>query len=163
VTPDQIIAVWRSGGTLRWHANQSHALRQSQDSVAGHQCRTAQLLFALHPAPTCDLIFAALHHDAAEAGTGDLPAPAKRRWPTLKCAYQQAEAGVQADLGLLFALTRAEQDWLALADRMDALLWVQHIDPAATLRPDWHAHVNDVLKRAAALGCSHAVMEVLSA
>jgi hypothetical protein len=159
----QIKAIWASGATLRWHTNPSHALRQSQDSVAGHQCRCAQLLLCLNPTASARLISVVLHHDVPEAIVGDLPGPAKRRWPDLKAASVAAENDRLADLGLITMtnLTKEEQAWLGLVDQFDSYLWVRHIDPARLESPDWKAHRVNVMFRAAELGCGSVVAEIL--
>ena len=103
-------------------------LRHSGDCIDKHQQRVATLCLSLsaaigHQVYMGDLMRAAMHHDAAEAVLGDMPAPAKARFPALAAAYAKAELQVLTEMGLTWSLTRQEDAMLRLCDRLDAWQW----------------------------------------
>jgi 5'-deoxynucleotidase YfbR-like HD superfamily hydrolase len=69
------------------------------------------------------LLTAARYHDEAERQLGDMPAPAKERFPALAAAYAKAELQVLTEMGHVWNLSRKESDILALCDKLDAWLW----------------------------------------
>ena len=110
---------------LRWHAHEDHRLRDSGDDIDTHQSRVAFLCISLaayigHPLHDSDLPQAALHHDEAERVLGDMPGPAKDRFPALAAAYAKAELHVLTEMGMNWTLTRKENDMLTLCDKLDA-------------------------------------------
>jgi hypothetical protein len=119
----------------RWHSNPVAALRNSGDTVNAHARRVQTLCHGLaahlgHPLIYSDLLRAALYHDAAEAVLGDMPSPAKERFPALAAAYEKAELAVLIEMGHTWNLTRLESDMLCLCDKLDALLWARHCQAA---------------------------------
>ena len=103
-------------------------LRHSGDCIERHQQRVVTLCLSLsaaigHQVYMGDLMRAAMHHDAAEAVLGDMPAPAKARFPSLAAAYAKAELQVLIEMGLTWSLTRQEDAMLRLCDRLDAWQW----------------------------------------
>jgi hypothetical protein len=115
---------------LRWHASSDDRLLLSGDTIAAHQARVATLCYSIaaamgHALTDRDLIYAALHHDAAKAVLGDMPGPAKERFPELAAAYAKAELAVLIEMGLTWNLTRREQDMLDLCDKLDAYTWAR--------------------------------------
>jgi len=116
---------------LRWHAHADHRLRSSSDDIHGHQCRVAMLCHSLaayisHPLHDSDLPHAALRHDEAERVLGDMPGPAKDRFPALAAAYAEVEKQVLTEMGYDWTLTDKEQDMLTLCDKLDAWLWARN-------------------------------------
>lgn len=116
--------------TRRWHNQTNVALRDSLDLVADHQARVADLCHSLaarigHKLTGSDLIHAALHHDAAEAVLGDMPAPVKDKFPKLAAAYVEAENQVLADMGLAWKLSEKEEAMLHICDKLDAYRWAR--------------------------------------
>lgn len=111
----------------RFHAHPNDRLRNSGDTIKRHQNRVALLCLricsAIDARLSPDLSRAAKNHDAAEQVIGDMPGPAKERFPALAAAYAKAELEVLAEMGLTWTLTRQEADILALADKLDAWLW----------------------------------------
>ena len=75
--------------------------------------------FAISPA----LEYAAKHHDEAERFLGDLPGPAKRRFPELAAEYAKAETIILAEMGHRWTLSRVETAILQICDKLDAVLW----------------------------------------
>jgi 5'-deoxynucleotidase YfbR-like HD superfamily hydrolase len=135
----------------RWHSNADPRLRDTLDTIAAHQARVATLCHSLaaamgHALTDSDLIRAALHHDAAEAVLGDMPGPAKERFPALAAAYAKAELAVLIEMGLTWNLTRREQDMLDICDKLDAYTWARKHGAtgdewdAARGKLHWRAH-----------------------
>jgi 5'-deoxynucleotidase YfbR-like HD superfamily hydrolase len=75
-----IMQVLRSGKVMRYHNTQ---ITDKQD-MAQHQWEVAVILEHIYPKCSKELLMWALIHDAAEALTGDIPAPVKRASPELK-------------------------------------------------------------------------------
>ena len=115
----------------RWHCHPDPRLRNSGDTILNHQARVAALCDRFAVALGFDedrareLDFAAWHHDEAEKIVGDIPGPAKDRFPALAAAYAKAELEVFNDMGLNWSLTRQEADILHLADKLDGELWAR--------------------------------------
>ena len=140
---------------LRWHCNADPRLRNSGDTVNAHARRVQMLCHGLaaflgHDLLRSDLLFAALHHDAAEAVVGDMPGPAKERFPALAAAYEKAELAVLIEMGLTWNLTRLESDMLHLADKLDAYLWARHCNAADS--DEWRRAEAKLWDRAHKLG-----------
>lgn len=70
-------------------------------SVGEHSFGVAWFVMLLtQGAPTVDLLYAAISHDAAEAVVGDVPAPTKRAVPGLKTALDKYEDEITNAFGL---------------------------------------------------------------
>jgi 5'-deoxynucleotidase YfbR-like HD superfamily hydrolase len=115
---------------LRWHANADRRLRDSGDTIDGHQMRVVSLCVSLaasigHPLHDSDLPLAAIKHDEAERVLGDMPGPAKYRFPALAAAYAEVEKQVLTEMGYDWTLTDKEQDMLTLCDKLDAWVWAR--------------------------------------
>ena len=116
---------------LRWHAHADHRLRDSGDDIDGHQLRVASLCVSLaarigYQLHDNDLVDAALHHDEAERVLGDMPGPAKDRFPALAAAYAKAELQVLTEMDINWTLTLKENDMLTLCDKLDAWQWARN-------------------------------------
>jgi 5'-deoxynucleotidase YfbR-like HD superfamily hydrolase len=127
----------------RWHC---HPLRNSGDIVSAHSARVASLCQSLaarigYPLHDSDLLRAALHHDDAEQVLGDMPAPAKARFPALAAAYAKAELQVLTEMGKTWNLTRTEDDILTLCDKLDALMWMDRCGYTGADRDDDEAQL----------------------
>jgi 5'-deoxynucleotidase YfbR-like HD superfamily hydrolase len=124
---------------LRFHASQDARLRNHGDTISLHQIRVHQMCFdiarSLGVRVSPDLDTAALYHDEAEKVLGDMPGPAKERFPSLAAAYAKAELQVLTEMGLTWNLTRQEADILALADKADA--WLIACRVGAADDPEW--------------------------
>lgn len=154
MTPQEMVDAARANldnSPRRWHSNANIDLRDSLDTIAAHQARVSDLCHSLaarmgHDLTRSDLLHAALHHDAAEAVLGDMPGPAKDRFPALAAAYAKAELSVLVEMGLTWNLTRREQDMLDLCDKLDAYCWARRHGAtgdewdAARGKLHWRAH-----------------------
>jgi len=113
----------------RWHCYPDERLRNSGDTIDGHQTRVWKLCVefavALKLKDRSELIFAAINHDEAEKVLGDMPGPAKERFPALAAAYAEAEKIVMYEMGLQWSLTDQEAAILHLADKLDGELWAR--------------------------------------
>ena len=115
----------------RWHCYPDARLRNSGDTIERHQieverfCRQFSWALKLDTGRRAELLHAARHHDEAETVLGDIPGPAKARFPALAAAYEEAEREVLADMGLSWSLTPQEAHILHLADKLEAELWAR--------------------------------------
>jgi len=91
------------------------------ETVGHHTCNVMALLFFLFDDhPPLYLVRHALHHDAAELVTGDIPATAKWRFSSLAKAVEAAEHEVAEAVNLENAeLEPLHRDILKYADIMD--------------------------------------------
>jgi hypothetical protein len=138
----------------RWHSNPDPRLRLSGDTVDAHQIRVVTLCHSLaahmrHDLVRSDLLKAARHHDAAEAVLGDMPKPAKDRFPALAAAYAKAELQVLTEMGLTWNLSRKEADMLHLCDCLDH---IQFARSCGVTGPEWDAALAKLRRIAAGLG-----------
>ena len=125
----------------RWHANAKPELRDSFDTIEAHQIRVASLSHSLaafmgYPLTDSELMHAALHHDEAERFLGDIPSPAKARFPMLAEQYEIAERAILAEMDLSWTLTPKESQMLHLCDKLDAYTWARKHGAHG---PDWDA------------------------
>ena len=156
MTPQEMAEAARGNfdtSPLRWHSHPDARLRLSGDTVRGHSLRVRGMVARLsidmgrHASP--DLLFAAEHHDDAEAVLGDMPGPAKDRFPALAAAYAKAELQVLIEMGLTWNLTRDEAAILDLADKLDAQLWAMRCGVDG---PEWEAARAKLRRMAERLG-----------
>jgi 5'-deoxynucleotidase len=132
--------ILRGGYCTRWHAHPD--LAHIRETLAAHHARVAQIIFALHPAPSLALIDAALHHDCGEPWLGDVTGPAKRNRPDLAKILGRVEAAHRAALGLPdWDLSPQDRLWLEYADRRAALAHVSHVAPHLLTAPAWRAEI----------------------
>lgn len=134
--------ILRGGYCTRWHANADMA--HIRETLAEHHARVAQIILALHPAPSLKLIDAALHHDAGEPRVGDVPWPVKRDNPALAAMLDKAEEVARRDLGCQVDLTASDTAWLKMADRLAGWMHVSHSAPSRLTDADWrrdHTHL----------------------
>ena len=125
----------------RWHANSNPNLRDSFDTIDAHQRRVSVLCHSLaafmgYPLTESDLLHAASNHDEAKRVLGDIPSPAKARFPKLAEQYEIAENVILAEMGLYWILTPKEAQMLHLCDKLDAYTWARN---HGTHGPEWDA------------------------
>lgn len=110
-----------TGTTKRYHV-----VPGIEQTVAEHSWGVAMIILALHPAPSCKLVRAALTHDCAEKYTGDLPATAKVDNRQLKIEMDRVEEHWLRELGVEAQLDEFDAKWLKTADTMELVLFCQH-------------------------------------
>ncbi|HEY0213731.1 MAG TPA: hypothetical protein VGC40_09115 [Paenirhodobacter sp.] len=120
-----LFTILRGGDCTRWHANPD--LADIRETLAEHHARVAQILLAIHPAPSLALIDAALHHDAGEPKCGDLPAPFKRENPEIARAHTDFEVRELVRLGVAPGISERDEAWLKMADRIAAFAHVAQV------------------------------------
>ena len=126
----------------RFHSNAAPALRNAGDCIERHQWRVQDLCRRIlaHRAeePSAELIRAALYHDEPERALGDIPGPAKERFPEIAAAFAKAEATVMAEMGIApFQLSPDERATLHLADKADA--WRTAVEAGQGETEEWRA------------------------
>lgn len=115
----------------RWHCHPDDRLRNSGDTIDAHQFRVSVMCdkFAISlkfpDSRREELFFAARNHDEAEKVLGDMPVPAKERFPALAAVYAEAEKTVLLEMLLHWSLTDQEAAILHLADKLDAEIWAR--------------------------------------
>lgn len=133
----KIFEAFIAGSTVRWHTNER--LSGSHDRLDGHCARVARIIMMLNPAPSPELIFAALTHDDGEHRIGDLKGDAKSMLPDeVRACFERIEEKAIIDIwGRGANLVGDELLWLKFADRFDAVIWAAFHAPDLMLRPDW--------------------------
>jgi len=152
-------AILSGGYCTRWHANAD--LAHIRETLAEHHARVAQIILALHPAPSLALIDAALHHDAGEPSVGDVPWPVKRDNPALAKALKGAEDAELRRIGCYVELAPEDAAWLKLADRLAAIMHVKHVAPHLLERQDWHDDCCSTILMAGKLGVMDTVESLM--
>jgi hypothetical protein len=154
--------LYLSGSVRRWHMNPAMACTGQTD--ADHQGRCVQLLFALHPGPSADLVRAVATHDVGELVTGDLSHDFKEQNTDFAAVHATFEGWARRSIcGPDPVLTPDDIRWAKLVDRLEAAAWCLHTNPA-----EYNRHAAPYLKAegpmlAAAddLGCGTAVRGLL--
>lgn len=94
-----------------------------QQNVGEHSFSVLAILDFIEPLCSKELWRAALHHDALEAITGDIPATAKWRYPELSEALKGIEKHLNLEYDLEHQLSSDEADALKYADSMELILY----------------------------------------
>ena len=126
---------WRATFTRRWHANPD--MCHSIDPVGWHSGRMGVL--ALHiwgSAASRDLLAACLCHDLGEHMTGDVAWPAKQD-SALGAALDRIEEQSLHEMGMAYSITPDDLRKLKFLDRLDAYLWVLHVNPGILDGDGW--------------------------
>ena len=143
--------IHRSGYVRRWHSNPD--LAHITETLAHHHGQVAQIIFELHPNPSVDLIYEALHHDCGELVTGDVPYPAKQESRELTELLDKAEGDARKKMGCpCERLSFSDVCWLKFADRLQSYRHAQRVAPHALKRKDWRDLLEWIMKEADALG-----------
>lgn len=119
----KVLYAFAASQTKRWHA-EAHVVR-NQD-VAQHSWGVAMWISILHPAPSANLLKAALHHDLGERLAGDMPFWAKKYNPEMAAMLARVEEQVLIKHGLQTTACLSEDDrnWLKGSDMLDAWLFL---------------------------------------
>lgn len=146
---------WLAHRTQRYHT--SPQLARIGQTNADHAHGVASIIAMLHPAPSPELLMAALWHDAGEAAVGDLPSPFKTAHPTLARMHRAFEEEAAAEVCPPNWITDNDEAWLKMADGLEAVLFVSLHYPDLLMRADWIEHQGAVTQLAAQLGVAAAV------
>lgn len=146
------LAAYHAGQVTRYHTNPRIA-RLGQNN-AEHQWGVAVIIDQLHPNPSVNLYRAAIRHDGGELGAGDLAYPFKRSNPDFAAEHERLERLEAIRIGLgMPELTPEEKDWLAMADRLESILYVQlHRPDIIETDPRWARMIADTIDAASKLG-----------
>lgn len=121
-TLEMIQTARASGCVNRCHTHSIHGVY----TVAQHSWQIITLGWMLMPKDlfTVDFIMHAQLHDSAELILGDLPAPAKWRFPELSAAFKKAEAEIEVDMFRgLPQITDDQMAWLKALDLIELAMW----------------------------------------
>jgi 5'-deoxynucleotidase YfbR-like HD superfamily hydrolase len=152
---------WLAHRVRRFHSNQ-HLAHLGQTN-ADHAHGVASIIAMLHPAPSVELLKAALWHDAGERYAGDLPQPFKAEYPDIARQHSWAEDRLALRCAPLKpTLTPEEQSWLKLADSLEAIFFAAFHRPGLLKRDDWRDFVASMMKRAKELGVAQRVDHALT-
>jgi len=106
-----------AGGVRRYHTD----VHMPSQSVAEHSWNMAMMCRILWPADLF-VMMACLTHDIAEYWTGDVPSPAKWRWPELRDQLAMAEAEIIEEHGARMPLDDLQKTRLRFLDLLE-LAW----------------------------------------
>jgi len=154
-------ATWNAGHVNRWHTNDDHALRNSQDTNHQHSARVALLLLHLWPDAPREAIIAALHHDLPEKYTGDVSRETKQDDVLLAELLHQADKRWHIEHGT----QQCPPEWvseLKLCDVLDAVLWAWSVNPDLMARMDWTECREWCIDEAKDLGVGFAVWRIFN-
>lgn len=142
--------IWTAGHVNRWHTNDCHALRNSQDTNHQHSARVALLLWHFWPDVDAQTLVIALTHDLPEKVTGDVPGVIKSERPVLTSYLEALEAHCHADIGTPYGCDAR----IKFCDKLDAVLWAWSVDPPLMERDDWQGGIDSLRDMAYELGIS---------
>lgn len=94
-----------------------------EQTVAAHSWGVAQILVRLWPESHVHLIKAVLDHDILEYYTGDIPYPAKLRFPELGAAMDKAERQLEVDHDIQHNLLSYEVLRLKACDLLELMMF----------------------------------------
>lgn len=111
-----------AGQTLRYHTVPRVGRGQN---VAEHSWRAAVLMHTLWPdRVNLKTLLEVLYHDAAEQELGDIPAPAKWRYPEMYKLYEKAEREQLEALAVKQDLNAEESQMVRIVDMLECLTHV---------------------------------------
>jgi 5'-deoxynucleotidase YfbR-like HD superfamily hydrolase len=153
---------WLAHRVQRYHTN-PHLAPIGQTN-ADHAHGVASIIAALNPQASAELLRAALWHDAGERWAGDLPQPFKAEFPDIARQHRWAEAQLARRAApALPSLSPTEEDWLKLADSLEAIFFAAFHRPGLLQRPDWREFGEAMVDRAVALGVGPEVVAAVEA
>lgn len=152
--------IWTAGHVNRYHGNDNHSLRNSQDTNHQHSARVGLLLWHLWRDVPRDVLLYALMHDLAEKRTGDMSGEVKRENPLMAELLRQIERQTHDRIGTP-VIDGVWAERVDLCDKLDAVLWAGSIDPALMHRHDWQNMIDRVVNRAYELGVGPEIEEMI--
>lgn len=94
-----------------------------RQTVGEHTFGMLAILFEIEPSPELVLLSAFLYHDAAEAVTGDVPAPTKWRHRGLKQQLDHVETSVEMEFDMLHTLSVPNKKILKFCDTLELAMY----------------------------------------
>lgn len=158
----KLLSIFAAARVTRWHTHPRLSL--THDPLDGHQGRVARIIMALHPAPSAQLLMAALTHDDGEHVTGDMPGDAKAALPPeIREALEEMEQEAREALwgNVHINVTGDNAEWLRMADKIDQFMWCGVETPAELEKPYWREARQWIFDASAKLGCNATVGEML--
>lgn len=110
--------IFAGGRVKRYH---THDTLLTQNN-AEHSWGVVTLLLMLKPDASIHAIKYALWHDVAEIETGDIPATAKWRWPSLQKAIKDIEKEMNRRIPLLSEISDEEKALIKVCDRLESMI-----------------------------------------
>lgn len=161
MTHPSLTSIFAAARVTRWHTHPRLSL--THDPLDGHQGRVARIIMALHPAPSAQLLMAALTHDDGEHVTGDMPGEFKSDYKFGLDWLGEIEAEARTDLWgkVHIGFSGENEDWLRLADRIDAFMWCGFHAAEELDKPEWQRARQWIFDASANLGCNAPVGEML--
>src|SRR4029077_15332745 len=102
-------------------------------TVGEHTFGLLAILFCVEATPSMALIRACLYHDAAEAMTGDVPAPTKWAHSILREGIDAAEKSIMRDHDMHIPLTEREKKLMLYCDLMELAMYAsEEVDTGNT-------------------------------
>lgn len=151
---------WLAHRVQRYHTN-PHLAAIGQTN-ADHAHGVASIIAALNPNASAELLRAALWHDAGERWAGDLPQPFKAEFPDIARQHRWAEDRLALRATPVKPmLSPEEENWLKLADGLEAILFAAMHRPGLLSRDDWRGFAEAMMDRAVALGVGEKVMAAI--
>lgn len=157
----KLIDIFAAARVTRWHTHPRLSL--THDPLDGHQGRVARIIMALHPAPSAQLLMAALTHDDGEHVTGDMPGHFKEDFSYGMEWIDEIEQQGREELwgNVHINVSGENADWLRLADRIDAFMWCGFHAAEELDKPEWKRARAWIHDTSADLGCNAPVGEML--
>ena len=152
--------LYKSGFVQRWHTH--HVLARTGQTLGHHQWGVATIIAALHPCPSAALLMAAMWHDVGESVSGDMPFTAKRNNVALSYELGKIEHKAQSRLTQRnIVIDDDDEAWLKMADRLEAYLYVQTVEPRLLDSDDWQECLDDIFAISEELGIYDDVAELV--
>lgn len=128
---------YRAGQVRRYHARPEIAM--ISQTVADHSWGMLALLYKLNPTPSPNLIKAITLHDADEIIGGDIPYPFKAVEPEFAAEHDRKAKKMAKLAGIPKPprLTKDEELWMKMLDRLESHLLVTLYRPDLLSRPEF--------------------------
>jgi len=116
---DKLDLILSGGKVKRYHTRDTI---HSQNN-AEHSFGVASIVAIISEDCSKDLLLHALWHDVHECKTGDIPAPAKWRWPQLKNVLTKIEKELESQISFMPKISDKENSILKMADCLETIVF----------------------------------------
>lgn len=158
---NSMLKAWCATFVRRWHSNP--LLADTIDPNGHHQHRCTILLLLFWPDSSRGAIIDCLTHDQGEIDAGDMPHPAKRKYPDLRNILDTIETESITEQGFDFLVTAEEIDRRKFVDYLDAYIWMLKNKPNMRRLPTWIKHLDDLEQWASRLGVRDQYLSFINA